>query len=621
VGAFGGFLALSVIMWSKVWITGHPTSTMPCPCGDPALEMWWLQWLPWAIVHGHNPLYTNALYAGQGGVNALANTSALFPGLVVSPVTLLFGSVAGFNVAVTLAPAASAWCMFLFARKVTRFVPAQVAAGLVWGFSPFVFDNLSLGHLFVAVGCFPPLVALIVHDLLIEHRRRPLTNGVLAGVLLTLQFFTGSELLALSVLAGFAGVVVAVAVAPRLVWVQRRSLLHAGGAALVTAVALLAYPVWFELAGPRHIAGKIWPASVLPSGPLSGIVDPGAYVHQPSEVLAVAGYFGGQGPDGLYLGWALLAFIAVSAVFWRRRLLAWCALGTGVWAWILTQGADVHGWWWPWHLLARLPLISDAWPARLADLIDFSAALLLIISMDEWWKWIRARTRSEERSRARTPARPRGPRAHPAPDTGWRLSPSQATGAVVALVGIVAAVLVPMATTYTLPFTVQSARLPTWFAHDARRLPRGTRLVAIPYSPVALASETTAYQAEDILRLDLVGGYALVPAADGTSATLRPIRGTPRVLQELSESPELGDGEPATTPRTLAQVRMSLRQWGTQVFVIVPPQSTAVVEQYDATDAVRFVTAVYRRAPLEQDGAWVWYGTPRVGPTGVGHSS
>jgi hypothetical protein len=48
-------------MWSKVWLGGHPASTMSCACGDPALEMWWLEWLPWAIIHGHNPLYTNAL--------------------------------------------------------------------------------------------------------------------------------------------------------------------------------------------------------------------------------------------------------------------------------------------------------------------------------------------------------------------------------------------------------------------------------------------------------------------------------------------------------------------------------------------------------------------------------
>jgi hypothetical protein len=76
---FVGFLALSVMMWWRVWVSGDPSSTMLCPCGDPALQMWWLEWLPWAITHGHNPLYTNALYAGQGGVNALDNTSSLFP--------------------------------------------------------------------------------------------------------------------------------------------------------------------------------------------------------------------------------------------------------------------------------------------------------------------------------------------------------------------------------------------------------------------------------------------------------------------------------------------------------------------------------------------------------------
>src|ERR1700733_6630791 len=85
----GGAIAIS---W-HVWITGHPTSTITCNCGDPSEEIWWLEWLPWAILHGHNPLFTNALYAGQGGVNSLANTSWLLPGLVASPITLAFGPI------------------------------------------------------------------------------------------------------------------------------------------------------------------------------------------------------------------------------------------------------------------------------------------------------------------------------------------------------------------------------------------------------------------------------------------------------------------------------------------------------------------------------------------------
>jgi hypothetical protein len=523
--------------------------------------------------------------------------------MVVAPVTMLFGSVAGFNAAVTLAPAVSAWCMFLFLRRVTTFLPGQLAASLFWGFSPFVFDNVSLGHLFLVVGFFPPLAALIVHDVLIGHRRRPLINGVLAGLLVTAQFFTGTELLALTVLVGAIGVVIAAALVPRLFWDQRRALLSATGSAAVTSVVLLAYPLTFELVGPRHISGHIWPASVLPSGPLSGIVNPGAFVHQTSQVLAVAGYYGGQGPDGLYLGWAMLTFLGVSAVVWWRRRLAWCAVGAGLSAWILTQGADVHGWW-PWHLFARLPLISEAWPARFADLIDFCAALLFAIAVEEWWKLIKARTPAPL-SRRRGAVRARGLEPQ---KPAWRTTPMRAT-AVVVLVAFVVAVMVPMVSTYSLPLTVQPAHLPAWFTGTSRDLPRGARLVVIPYSPVALASQATAYQAEDGLRFDLVAGYALVPAADGTSALLQPLRGTPRTLQRLSISPEVGGSAP-TASQAAAEVRRSLRHWGVQAVVVVTQDAAPVLQQFDAADAVTFVTAVYRHPPTRQDGAWVWYGRP-----------
>ena len=134
--------------------------------------------------------------------------------------------------------------------------------------------------------------------------------------------------------------------------------------------------------------------------------------------------------------------------------------------------------------------------------------------------------------------------------------------------------------------------------------------MAIPYSPSALASQTTAYQAEDSLRFDLAGGYTLVPAADGTSAMLRPLAGVPRILQDLSASPYWGGHEPATSPQLLDQVRESLRRWGIQVVVVVPQLDAPGPLQYRTADAVSYMTAVYGRPPLKQDGAWVWYGRP-----------
>jgi hypothetical protein len=557
-------------------------------CGDPALEVWWLEWLPWAIVHGHNPFFTNALFAGSGGVNALANGTAMFPALILSPVTMLFGPIAAFNVAGTLAPVVSGWCMFLFARKITRFLPGQVIAGLLWGFSPFMLDNLGYGHIHLVLGFFPPLAALVLYDLLVEHRRRPWINGVWLGVLVILQVFTGVELLVLTGLVGVVGVATGIVLSRRFVWDQRRALVAAGGTALAVAATVLAYPAWFAVEGPRHVSGKPWPDSAFASSPVTAIVNAGPYVHKPSPVAALAGYLGAQGPSYSYLGWGLIIFVAISAPLWWRRRLAWCALVAGSWALILSRGADTTGWR-PWNLFNRIPLVSDAWPARFSDLVALSAALLLAISMDGWWKWIQRRTIAHRDARSNL-----GP-------PRWHHAAVRTTAGLVVVAGVVAALL-PIAASYTLPFTEQSLPIPAWFTHEAKQLPEGTRVLTIPYSTLpAIDSGSMAYQAEDRLRFNLAGGYALVPGASGSGSIWRhPLGGTTKILENLTLGPYFGVPEPKNSPNEIAKVRASLHQWGIQVFVIA--------QHNNAPYTVSFMTEVYGRPPLKQHRAWVWYG-------------
>jgi len=557
-------------------------------CGDPALEVWWLEWLPWAIVHGHSPFFTNALFAGSGGVNALANGSAMFPALVLSPITVLFGPIAAFNVAGTLAPVVSGWCMFLFARKITRFVPGQVLAGLLWGFSPFMFDNLGYGHIHLALGFFPPLAALVLYDLLVQHRRRPWVNGAWFGVLVILQVFTGAELLVMTGLVGVVGLAMAICLAPRFVWDQRGAISTAGGTAVLIAATVLAYPAWFAVAGPRHVSGKPWPDSSFLSSPVTAIVNAGTNIHKPSAVDAVAGYLGARGPSYGYLGWGLLVFVVISAPLWWRRRLAWCAVVSGSWALILSNGRGGTDWW-PWNVFNRIPLLSDAWPARFSDLVDLSAAILLAIAIDGWWKQIKGTTITHGDALSKSvPFR-------------WNSTSLRVMAGLVVVAGAVAA-LAPIAASYTLPFTEQSSSIPAWFTHDARRLPQGTRVLAIPFSTLpAIDSNVMVYQAEDSLRFDLAGGYALVPGAKGSTSIWRyPLGGTTEILEDLSLGPYLGVPEPTDNPDAIVEVRASLQRWGIQVFVIA--------QQNNAPYTVSYMTAVYGRAPLWQHGAWVWYG-------------
>jgi hypothetical protein len=586
VGVLAGFTLLSLLMWWHVWVTGHPTASITCRCGDPVEELWWLEWLPWAIVHGHSPFFSSVLYAGSGGVNELANGSQMFPALVLSPVTLLFGPVAAFNVGALLGPVVSAWCMFLLARKVTTFVPGQVFAALLWGFSPFVVYNLPHGHLLHVLGVFEPLAALVVYDVLFEHRRPPWLDGLALGALIVLEFFTSSEMLAVTGMIGAAGAIAATCLARRHVWALRRPIAVTALTALAASVVVLVYPVWFALAGPRHFSGQPWPFNSVGQSPRT-LVSVGPHIHQVGPILRAIGY-SNPVPNPGYLGWGLLALIAVSAPLWRNRTLAWCALISGAVAWALSWGVpagDTH--WWPWRLFDRLPVVSDIQPTRFADIVVFCVALLLALSLDGWWKWITNRVARAQQHRA----------------SQWSASSLRAFLAAVVILVTVGAIA-PIGATYTLPFAVSATGTPgsQWFVQKAPHLPAGTRVLALPFPSVLSYDASMAYQARDSFRFDLAGGYELVPGTGGRSNFARPPGGTSAVLVALTWGPFGGYPEPSTTARNLAMMRSSLRRWGINVVVLTP------YENMNA--ALSFMTAVYGRPPVKQDGAWAWYGGP-----------
>lgn len=211
----GGLLAISLIMWWRVWVTGHPTSTISCLCGDESGTLEILDWTPWALAHGHNPFFSNAIFAGQGGANMLTNTTWIVGSLLFSPVTWLFGPIATFNVVVTLAPVASGWCCFLACRQFSRFVPGQIVAAVLYGFSPIIVTLEPVGHLAQIWLIYPPLAFLILYDLFVTQRCSPLFLSVSLALLTVVQFFISTEVLTISLVAGGIGMIVAAILAPR----------------------------------------------------------------------------------------------------------------------------------------------------------------------------------------------------------------------------------------------------------------------------------------------------------------------------------------------------------------------------------------------------------------------
>ena len=578
----GGLLAVSMLLWSRIWITGHPTSTLTCGCGDISEELWYVAWTPWAIAHGHNPLLSNAIFAGQGGVNMLANTTWMAFGALFAPVTWLFGPVATLNVGLILAPVVSGWCCFLALRKVTRFVPGQVAAAALYGLSPNVIgaNGVMVAHLFMAWAFFPPLLFLCLYDLFVERRHRPALVGVALGALVALQFFTSTEVLALVGVMTAIALFAAVLVAPRAAWAHRREAAGGLGTAALVAGALLAYPVWFALAGPRHTVGPAWKGVQYLASTVGGVVDAGSAAHQGNGLLLLSGYFGPGGPDPDYLGAAVLLFILVSVVVWYRSRLAWVAAVTLGASWLLSLGPVVEplrpatsGIWLPYRALLHVPVLSGIIPIRFSVVLDFAAALLLALSADGWWRLLTRAGPPRSRRRA------------------------VVTGGVLGIVLVL--VMVPVATAYSAPFVIHPEPEPAWFRAVAPHLRAGTAVLTIPY---ASSDDPNAmgWLALSDMRFRLLGGYAIVPGRDGRhSSGISPLGGAEQDLRALS-SPF--DGSlPATDAATVGSVRDTLGRRGAQVVVV-----TKVGR--DPSYAAGFLTAVLGRPPVVQRGAWVWYG-------------
>jgi len=605
LAVFGGFLLLGVLLWWRVWITGSPGSTITCQCGDPSQELWFLTWTPWALVHGHSPFLTNAIYAGQGGANMMVNTSWMLPATVLAPVTWLFGPVASFNLAATVAPAISAWCFFLAARRVTTLVPAQILGGLLFGFSPFVLQNDPFGHLNFTLLFFPPLAFILLHDLFVTHRRPPARTGALLAVLVVAEFFTSTELLAIGSLVTAIALVAAAGMAPRAAWAQRDRFLTAAAVAAGIVAVVLAYPVWFLLRGPRHIVGFPWSDSPQLGTTPSAIVDAGIRVHAGSIYDQVGGYFGGIGPNAgplhlpslVFFGWLLIGFVGVSAITWYRWRLAWTLVVGTVAAWLFSFGttlgtegapaaAQAHPWWLPWRLVSHLPLIADILPIRFGVMVTFGGAMLLAISLDRWRTIITA---------ALTRRRPSG-------GTGRYRRPGVVAGALMAVVGTV--VLAPVALASSVPFAVVPSPVPAWFTVDTPQLPAGTVVLVVPFA----GQRAMGWQAQTGLHFALAGGFAVVPDPDGRSAFVSPPSGAVAMLDRLSADPlSIGTTALPASAADAAAVRGALVRWHVDV-TVVTQQGTRPA--YSAG----FFTAVYGRAPSFRQGVWVWTGPPGTEP-------
>jgi hypothetical protein len=516
--------------------------------GDLALTSWFLGWLPHSITHGLNPFFTNALFVPTG-VNLAQNTEAPLLGLVMTPITLVFGPVVSANVLMVVSMPISATAAFVVLRKWEVWIPASALGGLLYGFSPYMIGQASAHPVFIFTP-IPPFIALTVEAIL-NRRGSPRRLGIQLGLLIAAQYLISQELLATVALLTLIAIVLVFIHRRSMAWSLLRSAAWPLGIAVVVAAAILAYPIWMLVAGPQHASSPVFSApyhndlfSFVAPGPLQrvslGLRSWGNHLVSPLGVTE----------SDAYIGLPLLILSGFFAFRSRRSHRMQLAVLIGVVAGLLSLGRRlaVNGHLTPiplpFWLLGHLPLLNNLLPSRLAFGTAACLSAVVAFGLDDL-RHVRARIHRHSR----------GPSVLSLP----KVRIAMASLTLVVLV----ATLLPQWPYPTLPADPLPAAV-------IRAIPSGDPVaMTYPYD-TDFVIQPMIWQLEAGYSFRLLGGdaYAANPRGDGSTI---PDRMVPPDLQEFLSGQEniVLYGPPlAVTPRLVAATLTTVARYHIELVVV-----------------------------------------------------
>jgi hypothetical protein len=363
----------ALVIYATAWIV-HYVPTLVLHPGLPQLDqtsmdpnsfVWNLQWWPYALSHGLDPLVTNAIGAPVGfNLSWLTTVPAI--ALLAAPVTAIFGPIVTFNVLTAIAPPLAAWAAFVLCRRLTgRFWPA-FAGGLVYGFSAYEMDHTVAGHLNLTFSLLLPLMAylaLLWRDGSISQARFVglLALGLILQALIFLETFAGVTLFwAAGLLAGY--LLADRATRPAIARLSR----HVGLAYALALAMLLPYftyvithaPAGFAMTSPRSSSLNL-ESLIVPRPTRTFWVGWLRHASTRLPALTLAGY----------VGIPMLLLVAGLAIWsWNRPLTRFLVI-MFVFSVLVALGPDIavgtlHAVPAPWAELWKLPLVRSAFPVR-----------------------------------------------------------------------------------------------------------------------------------------------------------------------------------------------------------------------------------------------------------------
>jgi hypothetical protein len=584
----GLYVVLAMLAYGHFGSLGpsHMTGTLST---DVIEQDWWLAWTGFALSHGHN------VFAAQwqnypAGQNFGVNGSMLALGVLFLPITKLFGPVVTWNIAIRLAVALSASSMCLVLRRWTAWWPAAFVGGLIYGFSGYM-AYYGGNYLFLVFVPLPPVIFLLLHEILVRQHWRPERTGILLGVLCALQFFVWSEILASTLVMGTVAIVLFLLVSRHHLVERRRYAVTAFAYGLGAACLLLILPLLYAFAGPQNIRGTPGSLSALTNFPsdVLGAIVPSSQWLATKHLTAIA-HQQFDYSTALYLGLPLLVALTLFAVFLRKRRTILFAGSMALIAFVLSLGPRL----WidghetpiplPFVVFVHLPIVDGFVPVRFALYTALFAAAMFAIGLDEI------------RRRMQLSGRP-----------AW-LSPRWRGVAVAGLLAVIAAaVVIPLAPRHTQPAT--PTNVPSLFTSAAvKAIPSGSVVLAYPYPDlsgglfISPPHDIMLDQAVAAMHFKLIGGYGWFPSPAGVHGTANPSVLKPESVQAIFDAAFHGNGTTQTSPLSKSNVtalRVFLRNNDVQTVIVLPRGAAPAA-------VVSYVTAAIG-SPVESGGVTAWF--------------
>jgi hypothetical protein len=447
------------------------------------------------------------------GSNMMWNGNMPLLGVVMAPVTALFGVVVSYNTALVLVLALDGWCTFLWLRRHVRHMSAAWLGGLLMVLGPYA-STQATAHILLLLFFPVPLMIIALETVLRHPEHSSLRWGAVIGLLGAAEALLSEEIVILSAIALGSAVAISALVFPRSVRVRVVPLARTFGVAALFFVVVAGVPLAYQLLGPGRITGLVQPPNQFVTDAVNLVVPNGRTALAPPFTRSLVSQWSGGALEGDgYVGIPLLAVSLWAFLRWRGdrwfRTVGWATAAALVWS----LGPHLHidgfedavvplpGW-----LLGHLPALSNLLPSRFALFVDLGLAAVVAVFAD------RTVLHAGRRSRL-------------------------AGGACILLVCATLAPAMPIAA-----WGGSTPTTPRYFLSggDVMRLPAGTTALVVPfgaYSELTLAP--LLWQAESDFRVRMVSGAIYMEGPDGMST------GLPSAIQVLQHPWSIPSANPS----------------------------------------------------------------------------